>query len=201
MASLQGSQPEYHHFIPQFILENFSHKYSFSPCGSKSAPGRGKKNKKTNFYPGDPVLNIIDFKNEVPQFSESPVKRTFGFMDMCRDISNISDYYYLEKEIGKLESWVSVIIAGIRKALESGKSGISILRNERGILRKFVFLMKCWGQGFHGSFHGDESGNHNEDDKDCFKKHMQEKEYQNPVDVWFRSIKTILELKMDLKGK
>lgn len=201
MASLQGSRPEFHHFIPQFILRNFSHKYSPSPGGSKSTPGRRRKNKKTNIYPGDPVLNIIDLSNETPRISESLVKRTFGLMDMYRDISNATDQYYLEKEIGKLESRVSVIIAGIRKALESGKDGISMRRNERDMLRKFLFIMKYRGQGYHRRFHGDESGNYDEDDKNQFKKYMQEKGYRNPVDVWFKSIKTILELKMDLNGE
>jgi len=120
---------------------------------------------------------------------------------MYRDISNATDQYYLEKEIGKLESRVSAIIAGIRKAFESGKNGVSMLRDERDILRKFLFVMKYRGQGYHRRFHGDESGNYVTEDKEQLKKYMQEKGYKNPIDVWFRSIKTILELKMDLEGK
>jgi hypothetical protein len=192
MAPTPGSKQEYHHFIPQFILRNFSHKYS--------TPGRRRKNKKTNLYPGDSVMNIINLKDEILKVSESPVNRTFGIMDMYRDISNATDQYYLEKEIGKLESRVSGIIAGIKKAFESGNNSFSMVRNEKDILRKFLFIMKYRGRTFHRRFYGDGSGNYNAEDKDQFKKYMQEKGYQNPVDVWFKSIKTILELKMDLEG-
>lgn len=198
MASSQRSQ-EYHHFVPQFILRNFSHAYSPSPNGHRS--GRRKKNKKTGLYPGDPVLSTIDLKAETAQLSESPVKRTFGMMDMYRDISKAADQYYLEKEIGKLESQVSVTIAGIRKALESGQNGFSMTRHQRNVLRKFLFIMKYRGMGFHRRFHGNKSGNYVEDDKYDLEKYMQEKGYKKPVDVWFRSIKAILELKMDLKGE
>jgi hypothetical protein len=162
---------------------------------------RRKKNKKTKIYPGDPVLHIIDLAREVPQLCESPVKRTFGLADMYRDVSNASDHHFLEKEIGKLESQASSIIAGIRKAFESQQSGFSMSRQQRDTLRKFLFIMKYRGPTFHRRFHGDGSGKYNADDTNQFNKYMQEKGYQNPVDVWFKSIKTILDLKLDLEGK
>ena len=201
MAMSQNCQTQYHHFIPQFILRNFSHKYNPPPLISKSASARRKKNKKTKLYPGDPVLHIIDLKSQAPQLSESPVKRTFGLMDMYRDVSNASDHNFLEKAIGKLESQVSSVIADIRKSFESRKTGFSMSRHQRDTLRKFLFIMKYRGPSFHRRFHGDSSGKYNADDAEQFKTYMQEKGYQNPVDVWFKSIKTILDLKLDLEGE
>jgi hypothetical protein len=122
-------------------------------------------------------------------------------MDMYRDSSNSADYNYLEKEFGKLESQVSKIIAGIREALESGKSGFSMTRNQRDTLRKFLFIMKYRGLGFHRRFHGDVSGRYEEDDKGRLEKYMQAKGYRKLVDVWLKSIKAFLEVKMDVEGK
>ncbi|KAF2134927.1 hypothetical protein P153DRAFT_329801 [Dothidotthia symphoricarpi CBS 119687] len=200
MAATQGSQTQYHHFIPQFILKNFSHRYAPPQLNSRSTSGRKARNTKTKLYRGSPVLNILDLEGKVPQLNESPVKRTFGLLNMYQDLSNVSDFNYLEKEIGKLESRVSVLIAGIRDALGSGKGDYSMSRPERDMLRKFMFIMKYRGPGFYRRFHGDKSGNYKQDDTDKFKAYMQEKGYQKPVDVWFQSIKTILNLEMDLDG-
>lgn len=194
------SQSQFHHFIPQFILKNFSHKYHPPSLKSKSASRSKKKHKKNRIYPGESVLHIIDLENEIPKLCESSVKRTFGLMDMYQDVSNASDHNILEKELSKLESQVSTIIAGIKRAFESSKDGFSMSRDQRDILRKFLFIMKYRGPGFHQRFHGDTSGRYVEDDADQLEKYMMENGYHNPVDVWFRSIKTILDLRFDLQG-
>jgi hypothetical protein len=121
-------------------------------------------------------------------------------MDMYRDISNVSDHNILEKRLGKLESRVSTIIAEIKKAFESSRDGFSISRDQKDMLRKFLFIMKYRGPGFHQRFHGDKSGRYVADDADQFKKYMAENGYDNPVDVWFKSITTILDLRFDLQG-
>lgn len=61
--------------------------------------------------------------------------------------------------------------------------------------------MKYWGMGFHKRFAGDETEGYTEVDKEIFLKYMHEKGFRNPHDVWFYSIKTILGLKMDLRGE
>ena len=125
------SQSQFHHFIPQFILKNFSHKYHPPSLKSKSASRSKKKHKKNRIYPGESVLHIIDLENEIPQLCESSVRRTFGLMDMYQDVSNASDHNILEKELSKLESQVSTIIAGIKRAFESSKDGFSMSRDHR----------------------------------------------------------------------
>lgn len=73
-------------------------------------------------------------------------------------------------------------------------------RDQRDVLRKFLFIMKYRGLGFHRRFHGNKSGKYIEDDADQLQKYMQENGFHNPVDVWLKSIKTILDLKIDLLG-
>jgi hypothetical protein len=196
-----GSRPEYHHYIPQFILRNFSHPYSPLQGGSKSGKRRSKKDPKTGAYPGDAILNIVDLKDDEPRLSESLTKRTFGLLDMYADNSNSNDRRYVETELGKLENRASTIIATIKKALESGQAGVKLPRSERDILRKFLFIMKYRGTAFHRRFHGDEHEHYVADDKEKFIKYMQDNGYTNPVDVWFKSIKAILDLQIDVKRK
>ncbi|KAF2707816.1 hypothetical protein K504DRAFT_458300 [Pleomassaria siparia CBS 279.74] len=189
MAGRQDLNMEYHHYIPQFILRNFSHKY------------RGKRNQKMGLYPKNDVLNIVDLQHEEPRVAESPNKRTFGLMDMYLDALNASDRRHLETEIGVLERKAGIIIANIKRALESGSSGVSMRRAERNTLRKFLFVMKYRGRGFHRRFYGDDAGDYTEDDKVPFENYMKKKGYKNPVEVWIKSIKTILDLNMDLEGE
>lgn len=194
------SQTQFHHFIPQFILRNFSHKHHPLSSKSKSASGHRKRHKKNKLYPGQQVLHIIDLESKTPQLCESPVKRTFGLIDMYRDISNASDHNVIEKALGILESRVSKIIAEIKNAFDSSRHGFSMSRDQRDILRKFLFIMKYRGPGFHQRFHGNKSGTYVADDAHRFEMYMAENGYDNPVDVWFKSIMTILDLQFDLQG-
>ena len=147
------------------------------------------------------MLNIIDLNDETPKLLESEVRRTFGLTDMYRDLSNAADSHFLEKEIGKLESRVSKILADIRKAFEQGKAGVSMSRDQKDVLRKFLFIMKFRGPSFYQRFHGNASGEYISDDAVLLNSYMKEKKYRSAVDVWFKSIKTILDLKLDLQGK
>ncbi|KAF1947455.1 hypothetical protein EJ02DRAFT_507895 [Clathrospora elynae] len=195
MASSTSSQAQFHHFIPRFILNNFSHGNS-SPWDSSS-----KIDQKSKIYFGEQMLRIINLKNEVPKITVSPVKRTFGMMDMYLDASNTADHHFLEKELSKLESKAASTIAHIKKVFDSGKVSFSMSRDQRDLLRKFLFIMKYRGPNFHERFHGDESGKYNKDDMNSFGRYMQENGFINPVDVWHKSIQTILNLKMDVEGK
>ncbi|EED23296.1 conserved hypothetical protein [Talaromyces stipitatus ATCC 10500] len=192
MAAPQSSsssvKSQYHHFIPQFILRNYAH------VRSPKRRGRGK------WHSSGEALHVIDLSSDNPELVESPVRRTFGLTDMYRDFARVSDQQYLEKELSKLEGNAARIIVGIRKAFESGHQDVWIKRHERDSLRKFLFIMKYRGKGFHKRFVGDGMKGYVEDDKELFLKYMREKGFKKPVDVWYHSIKTILELKMDLQG-
>lgn len=207
MAAPQSpSSPEnsqYHHFIPQFILRNFAHNYRpLTWKGfAKRHSNRGDIQRKTGLRPGEPALHIIDLSSDNPELSESPIRRTFGMMDMYRDFAKASDQNYLEKQLSKLESEAAKVISKIHKAFNSGNQAVWISRKERNILRKFLFIMKYRGKNFHKRFVNDEMEGYVEDDREKFLKYMRENGFQKPVDVWIHSIKTILELKMDPMGE
>jgi hypothetical protein len=120
---------------------------------------------------------------------------------MYRDFSKASDQNYLENELSKLESEAARIISKIRKAFDSGNQAVWISRNERNILRKFLFIMKYRGKNFHKRFVNSEMEGYVENDREQFLKYMRENGFRKPVDVWIHSIKAILELKMDYMGK
>jgi hypothetical protein len=194
MALTAGHQPQFHHYIPRFILRNFSHKNTRSWDSTTD-------DKKHRVYRGDQALRTINLKDVPPRIAISSVKRTFGLSDMYMDAANAADRQYLERELSKLENDVSSILAEIRKASERGQAGFCMSRDQRDLLRKFLFIMKYRGPNFHERFHGDQTGNYKEDDKEQFTRYMQENGYSNPVDVWFKSIKTVLRLNMDLEGR
>lgn len=210
MAAAQSSSenPQYHHFIPQFILRNFAHPYRPPEGKGRSNRrfngfngGRGRGQRKVVLRPGDPMLDIIDLSNDNPELAESPVRRTFGLTDMYRDFAKASDQNCLEKQLSKLESEAARIISKIRKAFDSGDEAVWLSRQERDALRKFLFIMKYRGKGFHKRFVGDETEGYVEDDKEQFLKYMHEIGFRKPIDVWLHSIKVIMELRMDLKGQ
>lgn len=201
MTSQTAIGAEYHHFIPQFILKNFAHKFSPPTQRKKHGSRRRKKDQKTNAYPGDLVMNIVYLRDPVPELTESSIKRTFGLTNMYRNDFMATDHNIVEKELSKLESRASTIIANIKNAFESGKTGISMSRQQRDVLRKFMFIMKYRSQGFYKRFQGDDSGNYIADDADKFKAYMKEKGIQSPLIVWAMSIRAILDLEIDLEGK
>lgn len=201
-VSSLSENSQYHHYIPQFILRNFTHAYR-PPKGNNRGRRRNNQSrggKKNKLYPGEKALHIIDLSKDVPELTESSVRRTFGQADMYRDLSENADQQHLEKLLSKLESQVSPIITKIRKEFESGKQGVWISRPDRNMLRKFLFIMKYRGKTFHKRFVGDKIQGYVANDKGIFLKYMHEKGFQTPLDVWFHSIKVIFELDMDAQG-
>lgn len=195
-SSSQDSQ--YHHFIPRFILRSFGHIYQGANGAKRPRKGR-KGSGEATLYPGEQAINIIDISKDVPVLAESPIRKTFGLQDMYRDFTKASDQHYLENKLSQLESDASAIFAKIRKAFDSGDQAVMMTRLERDTLRKFLFVMKYRGMGFHKRFTG--STDYVENDKETFMKYMNENGFETPRDVWFHCLKAILELKMDMDGK
>lgn len=200
-SSSSAEKSQYQHFIPRFILRNFAHTYT--PPTGKTRPKRNRDvtPRKAGLRPREPALHIIDLSSDDPKLTEFPIRRAFGLTDMYRDFAKASDQNHLEKQLSSLESEAAKVISKIRKAFESSQQAVWISRQERNILRKFLFIMKYRGKDFHKRFVIGGMEGYVEDDKEEFLKYMRENDFQKPVEVWIRSIKVILELKMDLQGK
>jgi X-X-X-Leu-X-X-Gly heptad repeat protein len=135
------TKPEYQHFIPQFSLRNFSHKYE------------GGTKKAENLYNKTKVVNVMNLSEDGPRFIVKAVKRTFGHFDMYCDKFALTPTQkrHVESELGKLESGISKLESGISK-LESGISSIFFERYNHTSLRDytakdkhklFPYMYKC----------------------------------------------------------
>lgn len=146
------------------------------------------------------MLYTLDLSKPKAAITETAVGRTFGLTDMYRDFADATNQHYLEEQLSKLESRAAGIISKIRKAFEAGNKDIWLIRTERDILRKFLFIMKYRGSGMHKRFYHEGAEGYSADDRERLLLYMQERGFNKPVDVWFDNIKGILELKMDPNG-
>lgn len=199
----------YQHFVPQFLLKNFAHPYK---PASNNGVGEGKtatkKLKKQKYekgkFPGDSVVHNIDLQRDPAHacIVETPVKRILGQMDMYRDTTAPSlMQQHVEEMFSKLENQASYVFRKIKKSFDEKEPGLWLTRDERNLLRKFLFLLKYRGNTFHQRFSHDRPEEYNANDKEQMLEYMREKGFQRPLDVWFHNLKTIMELKMDAGPK
>jgi len=147
------------------------------------------------------MLHAINLTGATAELIETPVSRTFGLVDMYRDLEDATNQHYLEEQLSRLESRTGQIIQKIRKAFEAGEREVWITRPDRNMLRKFLFIMRYRGTGQRKRFYHQNAEGYSENDRDRLLTYMREKGYQKPIDVWFDNIKAMLELKMDPEGK
>ncbi|KAF4637188.1 hypothetical protein G7Y89_g890 [Cudoniella acicularis] len=195
-SSAAQEKSQYHHFIPRFILRNYSH-----PGEPEIRPRTSKKRGKRKNKPraAEPMLYGINLAGEEAEITETTVAKTFGMMDMYRDHGAPMRQHQVEEQLSVLESRAGEIISTIRKAFEAGKDDVWITRTQRDTLRKFLFIMKYRNSSFHKRYCHENADDYNEDDREGMLKYMKEKGFTKPVDVWFDNIKGILDLKMDYR--
>jgi hypothetical protein len=189
---------QYHHFIPRFILRNYSHPGE-PTTGSRNSKNRVKQrgNRKNGPRAREPVLYGVNLCGEEPTITETTVAKTFGMMDMYCDLGASTRQHQVEEQLSVLESRAGEIISTIRKAFEAGKDDVWMTRTQRDTLRKFLFIMKYRGSRFHRRYFHENAEDYNEDDRERMLKYMKEKGIEKPIDVWLDNIKAILDLKMD----
>ncbi len=189
-----SERPQYHHFIPRFILRNYSH-LSEPPTSTRTFKKQGRRKNRSRSM--EPMLYGINLAGVEPEITETSVAKTFGMIDMYRDVSASTKQHHIEEQLSVLESQAGEVISTIRKAFEAGKTEIWITRTQRDILRKFLFIMKYRSSGFHSRYCHDNADDYDSNDRERMLKHMKERGIKKPIDVWFDNIKGILDLKMD----
>ncbi|KAH6876614.1 hypothetical protein B0T10DRAFT_610319 [Thelonectria olida] len=195
------SKPQFHHFVPQFLLKNFSHKYK-PPNEKKKGGKRRKKRYEKGMYPGDPVVRHVDLQVDPYVIREKPLSRILGKQDMYRDTSKESPrQQHIEELLSKLESNASAIFSKIRDAHKDQRADIWLTRQERDVVRKFLFIQKYRGSNFHRRFYHETPETYDSNDRQPLLEYMKEKGYTRPIDVWFDNLKAIIELKMDPEKK
>jgi hypothetical protein len=188
---------QYQHFVPQFLLRNFSHPYKPQNNGPKTS-----KRSKRKIFPREPVVHNLNLSVDPPVICETPVKRILGQIDMYRDTSKPSpEQQHIEQMFSKLEGQASAVFRKITKSFEQKEKGLWLTRDERDLIRKFLFLLKYRGSGFHRRFYHDNAEGYDANDRELLRDYMAEKGYTRPMDVWFNNLKTIMELRMDPEGE
>ncbi|KAL2670701.1 hypothetical protein Neosp_014500 [[Neocosmospora] mangrovei] len=199
---MSSANKEYQHFIPQFLLKNYSH-----PFVCPQAKGPSKKCKKHKHekgkYPGDPVINNLCLTSEPYTLEETPVTRIFGQVNMYEYMTASPDKKNrrIEEMLGKMEFEASKIFRRITTAYGKGQPDIWLSRTERNLLRKFLFILKYRGSTFHRRFYHEDSESYNSNDKELLQEYMEKRGFESPLDVWFHNLETIMTLEMDTEMK
>ncbi|KAL6816250.1 hypothetical protein V8C40DRAFT_85925 [Trichoderma camerunense] len=198
--SIAASKPshQYQHFIPQFLLKNFAHKY-VAPDSHDTAKGQ-KRNAKTGMYSGEPAVNTLHLSGDF-YLEECAVRRTCGMEDMYEDTENLlKDHGHLEKKFAAMESKASLIYRKIVKTYKNGKDNICLTRKDNDFLRKFMFLLTLRSVQYHRKYNLDNVQDYDGDDKMWLQEFMETYGLTKPLDVWLQSLEIIIDVEIDPAG-
>jgi hypothetical protein len=193
-ASQKVHRPQYHHYIPRFLLRRFS---SPAPIPVEHDKQRNRKQRE------DHVVTAVSLDQDDPQFITSPVGRIFGQFDMYKDDSKFSpkDQKRIERKLSHIEGKASGIIAKVADAHKAGYGEVTLSRLDKDLLRKFIFVMKYRSPIFFKRFNHQKAEDYRSDDRIAFLEYMQERDFQRPLDVWFDNLLKIIDKEMDPAGK
>lgn len=142
------------------------------------------------------TVKVLHLRRSPPKITNELVRRTFGQQDMYND--GLKDC--VETKLGEIEREVARIIARAVDAQEAGKEGISLLRSEKDLLRKFQFVMKYRSPIFFRRFNHQTAESYDSDDRDRFLEYMRDKQFSRPLDVWVDNLEKIIDTPMDPAG-
>ncbi|KAF1363359.1 hypothetical protein EJ07DRAFT_152852 [Lizonia empirigonia] len=181
-GTARTAKPEYHHFIAQFLLRNFSHPYT------------GNTKKAQKLYRNTPVLNVLNIDQDQPSITEKPVRRIFGQSNMYNDDSALdpAQQRRVETELSKLENEVSSVLRKILKDCNEGEELVALKRSEEFLLKKFIFVMKYRSTLFFTRYNHDRREDYNDNDKKKMLDYMERYRFARPIDVWFDNLVKIL---------
>lgn len=189
--------PQYQHYIPQFILKNFSSRTSAdadrsSPAQVPATPRLDRSRK--NEY----ILNHVDLSVENPTAQGKQGRRVFGEDNMYdNDTLAPKEQRRIEKKLGKLESDASSVFRHMLKAFSERKRGFRLYRNDKNLIRRFLFVMKYRGPTFSERYRHNTLDTYTAEDKDELSAYMQEKGFLRPIDVWLDNLEKLIDFEMD----
>ncbi|KAH4087219.1 hypothetical protein HBH69_185350 [Parastagonospora nodorum] len=125
---MASNKSQYHHYIPRFILKQFSH---------------GKVEIKRGVF--DDVVNVCELPSE--QFRARQVGKCCGSQDLYYD-SNTIDPMRIEHLFSKLESRTSMVFSKIRDAVLKNLEHIDILEKDVQTLFSFMSISPIRSQQY-----------------------------------------------------
>ncbi|KAJ3549929.1 hypothetical protein NM208_g254 [Fusarium decemcellulare] len=198
---MEAGKPEYQHFIPQFLLKNFSHPFKCPLAKGKPAKCKKHRHEKHKFH-NDPVVNSLCLSGDDFQIKEPSVRRMYGLDDMYTDWTKPSELQrQLEIKFSELENAASRILRKITGHLESGRSETKLTRTNKDLLRKFLFLLTHRAADFYQRYNFESIEDYHHEDQTTLKEFMEKHALRRPIDVWLHSLHAIIDLKMDAGRK
>ncbi|KAK5711952.1 hypothetical protein LTR17_018160 [Elasticomyces elasticus] len=193
-ATPQSERPQYHHYIPRFILRGF-----VDVIQPPSSPSGGfSKQQRKKYQRRNEQLNLISLHDG--GLVQRPVARQYGLTDMYREYGAAREHG-LEEKLARLEQKVGEIYAKARTAFDVPGSTLTLSRTEKNDLRKFLFLMKYRGDHMYSRFQCDKIEDYCADDKEKMRSYMDTKGFTTPRDVWLANLRAFLDVELDHQGK
>lgn len=187
-------RPQYQHFIPRLILRGFAQDPPCINSSSTSAAQSKKQRNKRRKSGKDGVLHFI--RTQDGSLGDTLLSRHYGMIDMYRDMS-ATDQNVLEKKLSRLESQAGDLLARARQTFARPGASLLMTRQEKDILRKFLFLMKYRNNNFYSRFNVGTIDEYTADDKEKMGKYVQDRGFRSPREVWLDNIHAFLDLEMD----
>jgi hypothetical protein len=189
-SSLQP-KPQFHHYIPRFILRTFADNFSFSkaefitdtsnPGLSGFKLGRPSKHRRSDRPRCDiNVYRVVDHTT-----TPTDVARAYGAEDMYRDITE-ADCMKFEKLLGKLECASATFI----RRISTDEQDLSLTRAQLADMKKFLIVM------MYRSDHRRSQYSEQRFDpltKMSIKKHMKHNKISTIQAVWFENLKWLID--------
>lgn len=85
--------------------------------------------------------------------------------------------------------------------MQRGVGAVCLVRSERDLLPKFLFLLKYRSSNFRRRFYHSTPEDYKSNDREFLREYMAENGYKRPLDVRFNNIKAIIDIEMDAKDK
>ncbi|KAG0001463.1 hypothetical protein BGZ80_009358 [Entomortierella chlamydospora] len=165
--SSRTSQSQYHHYIPRFILKNFSD-------GSHGMEG-------------DPQIKIHDVRSQ--RSSQMNIGKVYGVQNMYRDLKS-DDCMQFEKLLGKLDSSAEKFVNKIL----SGSRDLPLTRAGLLEFKKFLAIMMYRSECRRKQYTEDLF---DMPTRLSILRHMRLNNIGSMQEVWFENLKWIIKTSMD----
>ncbi|KAG5980821.1 hypothetical protein E4U55_003575 [Claviceps digitariae] len=206
MESQAAVPKQYQHYIPRFLLTNFSHPFKPSgkkgatPLASQDGPPQGKAKKKKRR--GKLVVNRVDMSSETALITETPVKSILGLVNVYEHTGiPQTEQNRIEQKFKDLESDASAIFRRILLVFTANRQGMWLTRDERNLVRKFLFVMKYRGTAVYGRYFHETMATYVDDDKQLLGLYMKKRGFSRPMDVWLDNLEQFIDVRMDTEMK
>ena len=136
-------------------------------------------------------VNVLEFKDGFANgFSEGKLTRI-----RCNKTFGIDNMYdaQIEHALDGLENRVSDVRHAIEKDVFDGKPTTVLVRPQKDLLRRFIFIMAYRNRKFHQRFRGAEDDYHSNDRTELLA-YMHDKGFTKPKDVWLRNIRAFVDV-------